>query len=83
MNKKELLIHKIAAKYIANESLDIELKGKPAEIDALHSLLEVSKKLKIALDDDNFTLDEVFDLLNEKKNATEKFTNLTGIIWRL
>mgnify|MGYP004175676773 CR=1 FL=1 len=81
--QKELMLHKIAAKYIMSEDIDIELSGKKAEINALFELLEVSKKLKDLLDSKTSTLREINDTLTLKKEKTENFTNLSGIVWRL
>ena len=82
ITQKESLLHNIAAKYIMSEDVDIELSGRPAEMDCLVSLLEVSKRLKIQLDEDA-TLDAINKTLKEKKELTRKFENLSGITWRL
>lgn len=37
MTQKEKLLHNIAAKYIMSEDVDIELSGRPAEMDCLVS----------------------------------------------
>ena len=50
ITQKEMLLHKIAAKYIVSEDIDIELNGSPAEMKCFVDLLEVSKKLKSQLD---------------------------------
>lgn len=81
-SQKELLLHNIAAKYIVSEDIDIELSGNPAEMKCFVSLLEVSKRLKIQLDE-NATLKIINKTLQEKKELTRKFENLTGINWRL
>jgi len=65
MTQKEKLLHHIAAKYIVSEDVDIELSGRPAEMDCLVSLLEVSKRLKIQLDQ-GATLKAVNKTLKEK-----------------
>ena len=83
MNKKnELLLHHVAAKYIMSEDVDIELKGQPAEMSCLKNLLEISKNLKESLDNDD-SYDVIIEILKQKKEATQKFENLTGIPWRL
>ena len=82
MSQKEMLLHNIAAKYIMSEDVDIELSGRPAEMDCLVSLLEVSKRLKIQLDE-GATLKSINKTLKEKKELTRKFENLSGITWRL
>lgn len=83
MKQKELLLHRIAAKFIVNEEIDIELSGSPAEIDCLYELLTISKSLKEALSNKNTTLNEVLKIAEAKKDITKKFESLTGITWRL
>ena len=51
-------------------------------MDCLVSLLEVSKRLKIQLDE-GATLKSINKTLKEKKELTRKFENLSGITWRL
>ena len=82
MTQKEKLLHNIAARYIMSEDVNIELSGRPAEMDCLVSLLEVSKRLKIQLDD-NASLKTINKTIEEKKELTRKFENLSGITWRL
>ena len=83
MKQKELLLHRIAAKFIVSEEIDIELSGSPAEIDCLYELLTISKSLKEALSNKNTTLNEVLKIAEAKKDITKKFESLTGIAWRL
>ena len=82
MTQKEKLLHHIAAKYIVSEDVDIELSGRPAEMDCLIELLEVSKRLKIQLDE-NANLKAINKTISQKKEITKKFENLSGITWRL
>jgi len=82
MNKKELLLHNIAAKYILGENVDIELEGKTAEIDALVSLLEVSKDLRKALIKEE-KLEKISFLLEKKKQLTKNFEEISNVTWRL
>jgi len=82
MTQKEIFLHHIAAKYIMNEEVDIELSGQPAEMNCLVDLLEVSKRLKIQLDE-GATIKVINKTLTEKKELTKKFENLSGINWRL
>ena len=81
-NKKEIILHNIAARYINNEDVDVELNGKLAELSCLKELLDISKKLKISLDN-NTSIDAVINIIEEKKLITKKFESLTGITWRL
>jgi hypothetical protein len=82
ITQKEKLLHHIAAKYIVSEDVDIELSGRPAEMDCLIELLEVSKRLKIQLDE-NASIDVINKSIIQKKEITRKFENLSGITWRL
>ena len=82
ISQKEMLLHEIAAKHITNNDVDIELSGNPAEMKCFAKLLEVSKRLKIQLDEDA-SLDVIIKTLQEKKDLTRKFENLSGINWRL
>lgn len=83
MNEKEKLLHNIAAKYISSESIDVELTGNSEEMSCLFELLNISKKLKTSLDDEITSLDEIYEILSEKKTVTQKFTSLSGINWSL
>ena len=82
INEKELFLHSIAAKYIIGENVNVELDGRYAELVCLKELLDVSKELKAALDE-NVSLDKIINLMHEKKEITGKFESLTGITWRL
>lgn len=81
-NKKEALLHNVAAKYIMNEEVDIELQGSYAELYCLKELLDISRKLKESLEDST-SLDDIIEIINVKKQKTKKFESLTGITWRL
>lgn len=83
MNEKEKLLHNIAAKYISSESIDVELTGNSEEMSCLFELLNISKKLKTSLDDETTSLDEIYEVLSEKKTVTQKFISLSGINWSL
>jgi len=82
MTQQEKLLHNIAAKFIMNEDVEVELGGSLAEMKCLQQLLEVSKDLKESLDRDD-SYNKIIALLREKKAITKKFENLTGISWRL
>ena len=82
MTQKEKLLHHVAAKFIMEEDIDIELGGNLAEMQCLQQLLEVSKSLKESLDS-NDSFKKIVAILKEKKEATKKFENLTGTTWRL
>ena len=82
INEKELFLHKVAAKYIIGENVQVELDGSYAELVCLKELLDISKELKKSLDEDS-SFDSIIDLMNKKKDVTSKFESLTGITWRL
>ena len=82
IDKKELFLHNIAAKYIIGENVEVELNGSYAELVCLKELLDISKDLKRSLDE-NHSLDNIISLMQKKKEITSKFESLTGITWRL
>ncbi len=80
--KQEQLLHEIAAHYINDRSLDIDIKGSEIQLECFQQLLESSKRLKKLLDDGNDYTSIKLEL-NTKKNLTRRFQNLTGITWKL
>ena len=80
--KKEKMLHYIAAKYILGEDVNVSINANDAQIDCLHELLETSKKLKDALDE-QVDFDKIKILVKQKKHLSNKFKSLTGIKWRL
>ena len=83
INKREKLVHNIAAKYILGENVDVELTGNKYEMECFVNLLEVSKLLYKKLNDKNASLQEINKFLQEKKDLTKRFESLSGITWRL
>lgn len=83
MKNQELKIHKTAAKYILGENINTSIKGNKQQLECLENLLESSKKLYTALNNENTSLDTILELVNEKNNNAESFLNLTGINWKL
>jgi len=79
---KEKILHYVAAKYILGERLDISINANDAQIECLSELLEISRKLKIKLDEQK-DYEQVCLLIKEKKYLANKFENITGIKWRL
>lgn len=79
---KESVLHQIAARYISGKIVEIEIKGSKLQLECFTRLLNVSKDLKICLDE-NKNIDTISSLLEEKKKLTKEFQNLTGIKWRL
>lgn len=82
MNDKEYYLHNIAAKFILGENIDVELEGKPAEIDTLYNLLTTSRKLREALIKEE-SISVISKLLEDKKILTKKFEELSNVTWRL
>ena len=82
MNKKEEKLHNIAASYILGESINKKIKGKSYVVDSFISLLEVSKKLYNALQEEK-SLEEISRLLDEKRDKTIDFKKKSGFDWRL
>lgn len=79
---KSEVLHKVAARYITGLENYASIKGEKIQLECFQQLLNVSKELKERLDEGK-DLDAIVDLLNEKKDLTRKFQNLTGITWRL
>lgn len=82
ISKKEDMLHYAAAKFIIGEEINISINANDAQIDCLYELLNISKNLKIALDEQK-DFDKVKVLVSQKKKLTQKFQSLTGIKWRL
>lgn len=70
------------AKYILGESTGVKLKGSPETLESLRRVLNASRDLYSALQQKR-SLDEIRDLLAEKKKAAEGFRSVTGLTWRL
>jgi hypothetical protein len=81
-SNKEKLLHNIAAHYIIGENVNVAINANDAQIECLYELLEVSKKLKEVLDEQN-DYNKACILVKQKNSIARKFENLTGIIWRL
>jgi hypothetical protein len=79
---KEKKLHHIAARYIIGEDIKASITGKDLELESLQSLLEVSRSLKIALDESS-DFETIAKLIEQKRAATRKFEDLSGITWRL
>jgi hypothetical protein len=82
MKKNDLKIHNIAAKYILGESIETSIKGDKEQLKCLSNLLESSKKLYDSLNE-NKNLEEILNLIEEKKTLSDRFFILTGIKWKL
>ena len=82
LNIKENVLHQVAARYIAGKDIKIEINGSKIQLECFENLLNVSRELKETLDRQK-NLDKVVKLMEEKKNLTKEFQNLTGIMWKL
>ena len=82
MNMKESVLHQVAARYIVGEDIELKLDGTEKQLNCFKSLLEVSKELKKELDE-GIDLKKCTILMEEKKELTRKFQDLTGITWQL
>jgi len=79
---KEKMLHRIAAKYIIGEDVDVSINANDAQVDCLYELLNVTKKLKETLDEQK-DFDKIKVLVKQKNKLANKFQSLTGITWRL
>ena len=79
---KEQYLHEIAAQCILGKDVDVDIKGSELQLECFKQLLESSRNLRILLEEgDNLT--QIKLTLNEKKNLTKRFQDLTGIAWKL
>lgn len=79
---KEQYLHEIAAQYILGKDVDVDIKGSELQLECFKQLLESSRNLRVLLEEgDNLT--QINLTLNEKKNLTKRFQDLTGITWKL
>jgi hypothetical protein len=83
MNINESLLHQIASRFIKEYEVEVEIKGSDIQLEVLHDLLNTSKNLMTELNRENPNIDDIFEMLHEKKELTRKFQNITGIEWKL
>lgn len=83
MNINENLLHQIAAKFIKDQDIQVEIKGTALQIETLEKLLNTSRNLMTEMCKEDYNIDLVIDMLHEKKELTKKFQNITGIAWKL
>lgn len=83
MKKNDLVIHNIASKFILGENINIEIKGKRNQLECLNKLLDVSKNLYESLQKDNQSLNHIMSLIEEKKQLSDTFYEISGIKWKL
>tara|TARA_B100001057_G_C22487917_1_gene809035 strand:- start:90 stop:338 length:249 start_codon:yes stop_codon:yes gene_type:complete len=82
MKINENVLHQVAARYIAGHPIEMEIKGTDLQLECFKSLLDVSRQLKICLDE-NKDLEKSLFLVREKKELTRQFQNISGIEWKL
>mgnify|MGYP001318031665 CR=1 FL=1 len=69
------------AKYVIGEDLDFKINGDKGVATATANVLSSSKKLYEALCSEETELDEIKNILIEKKLASKKFLDQTGLAW--
>lgn len=83
MNINENLLHQVAARFIKGKDIDIDIKGTSIQLETLQQLLNVSKELMNELNSNTRDVDKIVEIINNKKQLTQKFQNITGIEWKL
>ena len=80
MNKSNKL-HKIAAQFILEKDINIQIKGSEKFVKCYSSLLSESRNLYNAIKEGN--LDKIISCTELKKDSAKKFEEVSGITWRL
>lgn len=80
---KDIVFHNIAARYIINENIDINIKEDKTILENYIKLLEVSKKIYETLKSKNYTPEQLNELINKKNTLSNDFKLLTNITWKL
>ena len=83
MNINENLLHQVAARFIKGKDINIDIKGTSIQLETLQQLLNVSKDLMNELNSSSRDVDKIVEIINNKKQLTQKFQNITGIEWKL
>lgn len=83
MNINENLLHQVAARFIKGKDINIDIKGTSIQLETLQQLLNVSKELMNELNSNTRNVDKIVEIINNKKQLTQKFQNITGIEWKL
>lgn len=78
-NTKKL--HEIAAEFILERDINVNLKGDKEFLQSYSKLLSESRKLYRLIKEGN--LEEIKAQAEIKKEATIEFQNISGITWRL
>ena len=74
-------LHKIAAEFILERDININLSGDKEFLQSYSRLLSESRKLYQVIKAGN--LDEIKEQAQVKKDATLEFQKISGIDWRL
>lgn len=74
-------LHKIAAEFILERDININLNGDKEFLQSYSRLLSESRKLYQVIKEGN--LDEIKEQAQVKKDATLEFQKISGIDWRL
>jgi hypothetical protein len=74
-------LHKIAAEFILERDININLNGDKEFLQSYSRLLSESKKLYQAIQEGN--LESITKQAEIKKEATLEFQKISGITWRL
>jgi len=78
-NSKKL--HKIAAEFILERDININIKGDQKFLQSYSRLLSESRKLYRLIQEGD--LAEIKEQAEIKKEATQEFQKISGIDWRL
>ena len=78
-NSKKL--HKIAAEFILERDININIKGEEKFLQSYSKLLSESRKLYRLIQEGD--LNAIKEQAEVKKLATQEFQNISGINWRL
>lgn len=76
-------LHKIAAEYILERNININIEGNEKFIRSYSRVLTESKKLYDEVNREDFVYEEIVEAAKNKKKAVKDFEDLTGISWRL
>ena len=83
MNINENMLHQVAARFIKGKDIEIDIKGTALQLETLQNLLNVSKELMNELNSSTRNVEKVVEMIENKKQLTKKFQNITGIEWKL
>ena len=83
MNINENMLHQVAARFIKGKDIEIDIKGTTLQLETLQNLLNVSKELMNELNSGTRNVEKVVEMIENKKQLTKKFQNITGIEWKL